>query len=128
MPGPTHYTVWEGFGAKISHQYEAVRNQQEATHRTVLSPEPDTMVLPSGLMATLHTLSVCPLSVLLTSPDARSHTLARVGRLCGRVSEPKLVITTKQISSQHEATHRTVPSSEPDTMVLPSGLMATLLT
>ena len=33
------------------------------------------MVLPSGLMATLYTLPECPWSVLLTSPEARSHTL-----------------------------------------------------
>ena len=52
----------------------------EATYRTVSSPEPETMVLPSGLMATLNTLRECPSSVLLHSPDARSHTLRRVGR------------------------------------------------
>ena len=33
------------------------------------------MVWPSGLMATLETLFVWPFSVLLTSPEARSHTL-----------------------------------------------------
>ena len=41
MPGPTRYVVWEvvweGFGAEISHHYEADSNQHEATHRTVLS-------------------------------------------------------------------------------------------
>ena len=41
----------------------------------MLSLEPDTIVLPSGLMATLNTVPLCPSSVLLHSPDARSHTL-----------------------------------------------------
>ena len=51
--------VWEGFGAQISHHLEAADiRQREATHRTVLSSEPDTMVLPSGLMATLDTAFV----------------------------------------------------------------------
>ena len=41
----------------------------------MLSQEPDTMDLPSGLMATLVTLSVCPFNVDLHSPVLRSHTL-----------------------------------------------------
>ena len=40
-----------------------------------MSKEPDTMVFPSGLMATLVTKFVCPSSVLLHAPDDRSHTL-----------------------------------------------------
>ncbi len=44
-------------------------------HLTVLSPEPLTTVLPSELMATLRTDPVCPSSVLVHSPDSRSHTL-----------------------------------------------------
>ena len=52
--------------------------QHEATHRTVMPP-PNTMVLPSGLMATAFTYSSGgPWSVLLTPPEARSHTLVRV--------------------------------------------------
>ena len=50
------------------------------THRTVLSVEPDTTVLLSGLMATLSTSPVCPFRVLLTMPVTRSHTLDHVGR------------------------------------------------
>ena len=53
---------------------------REATHRTVRSSEPDTIVVPSGLMATLLTKLVCPFNVDLHSPVARSHTLRRVGR------------------------------------------------
>ena len=121
--------VWEGCRAQISHHFGAAYNrQQTATHRTVLSPEPDTKALPFGLMATLYTLCpICPCSVLSILPDARSHTLARVGRPCGRVSEPKLVITLRQQTTISEVTHRTV-LSKPDTMVFPSGLMATLYT
>ena len=79
--------MWEGFGAKISHQFGVVdSSQQETTHRTVLSAEPDTMVLPTRLMATLSTLAVCPRNVLLHSPDARSHTLCRVGRFRRQIS------------------------------------------
>ena len=82
MPGPTHCAVWEGFGGEISHHYDTASSQHNVTHRTVLSVEPDAMVLPSGLMATLRTYSVCPTSVLVHSPDIRSHrhTLGRVGR------------------------------------------------
>ena len=47
----------------ISHGFEADRGENESTHRTVLSSEPDTPVLPSGLMATLHTVLVCPSNV-----------------------------------------------------------------
>ena len=71
--------VWEGFGGNISHQFKSDRNQHKSTHRTVLSQEPDTMDLPSGLMATLTILFVCPSNVLLHSPVVRSHTLVRVG-------------------------------------------------
>ena len=52
--------VWEGFGGNISHQFKSDRNQHKSTHRTVLSQEPDTMDLPSGLMATLETVCVWP--------------------------------------------------------------------
>ena len=52
---------------------------RKATHRTVLSSEPDTMDLPSGVMATLNTVSVCPSNVDLHSPVANSHTLVREG-------------------------------------------------
>ena len=45
------------------------------THRTVLSQEPDTMVLPSELMATLATALVCPSSTLFCWPVNASHTL-----------------------------------------------------
>ena len=44
------------------------------------------MVLPSGLMATLFTLAECPVSVLLHSPDAMSHTLAVWEGFGGKVS------------------------------------------
>ena len=67
--------VWEGFGAQTSHDLEAISSQQIVTHRTVLSPEPDTIVWPSTLTATLNTSPVCPFRVLLHSPDFRSHTL-----------------------------------------------------
>ena len=71
-PAPTRCAVWEGFGVrKVAENVK----QHEATHRTVLSTAPDTMVLPSGLMATLRTSHVCPCSVLLHSPVASSHTL-----------------------------------------------------
>ena len=80
------------------------------------------MVLPSGLIATIFTLYTCP----FTSPEARSHTLRRVGRSCGK--EPKVVIAKEQITVSRKWTHRTVLSSEPETMVLPSGLMATVFT
>ena len=43
-----------------------------------MSPEPDTIVLPSGLIATLSTHAVCPFNVDLHSPVARSHTLRPV--------------------------------------------------
>ena len=74
--------MWGGSGGEISHHHEADNKSTEceATHRMVLSHEDDTTALPSGLMATLVTPSVCPSSVLFTSPDARSHTLGRVGR------------------------------------------------
>ena len=98
--------------------------QHEDTHRTVLSYEPDTMVLPSGLMATLLTQDVCPSSVLSSSPEARSHTLRHVGKF--RIE--KISHNYKAQISQHETTHRTALSHEPDTMVLPSRLMATVLT
>ncbi len=54
------------------------------THRMVLSlsprePEPETMVLPSLLMATQLTAAVCPLSLLVSLPVAMSHTLRHVG-------------------------------------------------
>ena len=49
------------------------------THRTVLSNDPDKMVLPSGLMATLETMSECPSSLHFSWPVAMSHTLVRVG-------------------------------------------------
>ena len=50
------------------------------THRTVWSLEPDTMVLPSMLRATLTTQPVCPTNVPVTSPDAKSHILEGIGR------------------------------------------------
>ena len=59
---------------------------REATHRTVLSLEPDTMVFPSGLTATLYTPLACPSNILLTWPDARSHTLVREGRFRSKIS------------------------------------------
>ena len=53
--------VWEGFGVrfggKMSHHYETKKLAQ-ATHRTVASPEPDTMVMPSSLTATQNTSPV----------------------------------------------------------------------
>ena len=66
------------------------------THRTVQSSEPDTIVFPSGLTATLRTLSVCPSSVLLTWPDARSHTLAVWEGFGGKFS-----LNSKQLSAQN---------------------------
>ena len=42
---------------EISHHYETKKLAQ-ATHRTVLSSEPDTMVVPSSLTATLNTFPV----------------------------------------------------------------------
>ena len=45
------------------------------------------MFLPSGLTATLDTTLVCPVNVLLTSPDARSHTLLGVGRFRRGISQ-----------------------------------------
>ena len=44
-------------------------------HRTVLSDEPDTTVMPSELTATLHTEPVWPLRVDLHAPDSRSQIL-----------------------------------------------------
>lgn len=56
------------------------------THRTLLSQLPDTMVRPSGLMATLLTQLVWPVSVVRQSPDAASHTLqAPCMAMCGGV-------------------------------------------
>ena len=78
------------------------------------------MVLPSGLMATLRTQLVCPSNVDLHSPVVRSHTLCRVGRF----RSENLAKTWKHT----EATHRTVLSPEPDTIVWPSTLTATLNT
>ena len=94
---------------------------REATHRTVLSLEPDTMVFPSGLTATLYTPLACPSNILLTWPDARSHTLVREGRFRSKIS-----LNSNPV--QREATHRNVWSSDPDMMDLPLGLMATLRT
>lgn len=45
------------------------------SHRTVLSCEPDAALLPSGLMATLLTYSLCPLSSAFCRPVTRSHSL-----------------------------------------------------
>ena len=81
---------------KLDITKEQITVSRKWTHRTVWSTEPDTMVLPSGLMATLYTVPVCPSNVLLTSPDARSHTLARVGGSCDKVSGPKLVIASRK--------------------------------
>ena len=52
--------------------------QREATHRTVWSFEPDTMVVPSGLMDTAFTSPACPWSVHLSVhlSSHRSHMLA----------------------------------------------------
>ena len=50
------------------------------THLTVRSSEPDMSVLPSELMVRVSTAPVCPRSVLVTSPDARFHTLGRFRR------------------------------------------------
>ena len=86
-------------------------------------PEPETMVLPSGLMATLSTGSVCPFNVLLTSPDARSHTLV-VWEGFG----VKFSLNSKPRAVSAKPTHRTVLSPEPETIVVPSGLIATLFT
>ena len=93
------------------------------------------MALPSGLMATLSTGSVCPSNVLSTSPVARSHMLVRVGRFRSKEGKNHVGWFQRDIGhhykagcSQHEATHRTVLSLEPDTRVFPSGLMATVLT
>ena len=63
-----------------NNKFKGELSQAVATHRMVLSHEPDTMVLPSGLIATLDTQPVCPSNVLMTSPEARSHTLGHVGR------------------------------------------------
>ena len=70
-----------------------------ASHtRTVLSQLPETMRVPSGLNATLHTASVWPVSGWPTGwPVAASHS-------------------------------RTVLSALPETMRVPSGLNATLIT
>ena len=53
------------------------------THRMVLSSDPDTMVFPSGLMATLLTYSECPSRINFVSPDAASQTLMKCGGKCG---------------------------------------------
>ena len=71
-------------------------------------PEPETMVLPSGLMATLSTGSVCPFNVLLTSPDARSHTLV-VWEGFG----VKFSLNSKKLAVKGQATYRTVLSVLP---------------
>ena len=39
------------------------------------------MVVPSGLIATLITMPVCPSNVRVHSPEATSHTLVREGRI-----------------------------------------------
>ena len=93
----SHTLVWEGFGEKISHHHRAESNQHEATHHILLYPqglpEPEIMVLLSGLTATLFTQLMRPSNVFLSSPDARFHTLD-----VWEGFEGKLVITLKQIA------------------------------
>ena len=46
-----------------------------ATHRIVLSHEPETMVLPSELIATVDTTSECPSSLAFSLPASASQIL-----------------------------------------------------
>ena len=73
-----------------------------------MSPEPDTIVLPSGLIATLSTHAVCPSSVLLHSPVVRSHTLV-VWEGFG----VKFSLNSKKLAVKGQATYRTVLSVLP---------------
>lgn len=158
------------------------------SYRMVLSFEALTIVLPSGLMATLLTRFECPSSVVLNRPVPVSHTLwcmngtimscymacmaqdkvwaqcgrykkvynfeqseyfslggARVARLttslniivnsCGHNKGTLGVLPSSSTSSSMRITwlgkwltHRIILSSDPETRVLPSRLMATLLT
>ena len=93
------------------------------THRIVLSLDPETIVIPSGLMATLLTSPLCPSSLVFSWPVSMSHTLKDTGRLMFQKEELQGARTlgcwmTHQIGSPHD----------PDTMVFPSGLIATVLT
>jgi len=85
------------------------------------------MVLPSGLIATLFTLCACPSNFDFSCPETMSHTLGRVGGSGFRIRIFKMT-DVKQLPGSFQATHRTVLSHEPETMVVPSGLIATLVT
>jgi len=85
------------------------------------------MVLPSRLIATLVTQLVCPSSLDFSCPETMSHTLGRVGGSGFRIRIFKMT-DAEQLPGSFHATHRTVLSSEPETMVVLSGLIATLLT
>ncbi len=62
------------------------------THLTVLSHEPDTIVLLSALMDTVLTVLACPSSLCVWVPLATSHTLQLVVRHMGDVKIGPLLL------------------------------------
>src|SRR5271166_293653 len=106
---------------------------------TVLSHEPEVSVFPSGLHATLKTVSVCPCKVVNSLPVAASQSLT------ARSREPEAsvfpsglhatirtasVCPCKVVSSFPVAASQSLTawSREPEVSVFPSGLHATLKT
>src|SRR5271166_4684091 len=102
---------------------------------TVLSPEPEARVFPSGLHATLRTKSVCPCKVFSSLPVAASQSFTVLSpEPEARVFPSGLHATLEKIppvfSSLPVAASQsfTVRSKEPEARVFPSGLQATLQT
>src|SRR5271165_5703387 len=104
---------------------------------TVLSPEPEARVFPSGLHATLRTKSVCPCKVFSSLPVAASQSFtvlspepeARVfpsglhATLQTALECPCKVFSNLPVAASQSFT---VWSTEPEARVFPSGLHATL--
>jgi hypothetical protein len=76
-PAPQqHVAALEMHCTAQSHRAHACHTHNHAaTHRNVLSLEPDTRVAPSALSATQVTSLVCPSSVRVHSPVVIDHTL-----------------------------------------------------
>ena len=111
-------------------------------NRSVRSPLPDTIRLPSGLNATLETGPLCPLSGSpIGFPVAASHTRSVLSALpdddalavgAERHALNLTAVTLERLADRLSASRRPTPApccpNAPATMRLPSGLNATLAT